>query len=394
MARYGVFLFFLLFVILSMTIFRKDITFDNFRYLMKYLEISPPSVGEEENILNIAVGKDATIGLINDKLVLAEDHSVVSYDLSGRKLLSETVRYQNPTAVQNAQSLLLYDRDGTGLSIYNSFSKVYDKNLPTAIEAVTLSDDGGFAVITREKSYSGGFTVYDNHYKKIYSFMTRTATVTDLCYDGKQKRAACATLDAKDGDFYAELYTFDLTNENEIKASASLTGEMPLSMFCVGDGFALMTDRGLHFYDYDAKETAFCDFEYETPSSLYRFDEFFAVVFKSSLAGTETALRIYDDTGSLLYTQYFKSEPADVHAANGFFYVLEPYTLNILSYDENGFSTRDTIPTDGEYKAVFSLDEEQYLLISSSSVIRRSIAPVETESETESETIPEEKTEK
>lgn len=385
LARYGVLLFLLLFVIFSMTFFRDEITFDNFRYLMKYIEVSPPSMGGEENVLSISGGKNAS-ALLNEKLVLADDGTVVSYDLSGRKLLSESIRYPNPSYVSDDRYMLIYDRDGTGISICNSFSKVCDKTLSTPIESAVLSSDGGFAVITREKSYAGGFAVYDNRYKKVYSFMTRSAAITDLCYDGRQKRAACTALDAQNGDFYVEVYTFDLTNEDDIKAKASLSGELPLSMFCADKNFALMTDRGIHFYDYDANETAFCDFEYETPESIYRFNDFFAVVLKSSLAGTDTTLRLYDYAGTLLFTRRFSSELSAVHAANGYLYVLEPYELNIFSYDTEtdrfGVSELETVAADGEYKAVFSLEDGEYLLLSASSAVHRSVtAPEQTDEE-------------
>lgn len=372
LARYGVLLFFILFLIFSMTFFREEITFDNFRYLMKYLEISPPESGENEALFAFSGGSRA-LGLLNGKPIAVGDGTVTSYDLSGRKLMNESFRYQNPTAVQNDRYLLLYDLDGNGLSIYNSFSKVCDKTLPTAIESAYLSQDGGFAVTTHETSYAGGFCVYDKHYKKIYSFMTRTAAVTDVCYDGDAARAACAAPDAQNGDFYTELYTFDLTKDDDIKAKTALVGEMPLSLFCAGDGFGFMTDRGIHFYDYDANETAFCDFDYETPCALYRFRDSFAVVLKSALAGTETALRFYDYAGTLLYSQYYNSEISAVDAANGFLYVLQPYTLHILTTDENGVSEIETVPTDGEYRAVFSAEESDYLLITANTVSLRSV---------------------
>ena len=373
LARYGVLLFFILFLIFSMTFFREEITFDNFRYLMKYLEVSPPEKDGTENLFSFS-GNGTAVGMLNGKPFSVSDGTVTSYDLSGRKLMTESFHYQNPTAVANGRYLLLYDIDGTGISVYNSFSELYSKNLPTAIESAYLSDDGGFAVVTREKSYAGGFAVYNNRYKKIYSFMTRTAAVTDVCYDGSGNRAACASPDAQNGDFYTEILTFDLNQDDDIKAKATLVGEMPLSMFCAGEHFALMTDRGVHFYDYDANETAFCDFAYETPQAFYRFADSFAVVLKSSLAGTDTALRYYDFSGSLLYSEYYDSDIASVYAADGYLYVLQPHSVHILTRDENGVSLRETVPTDGDVRAVFPVDGEEYLLISSGHVSLRRLS--------------------
>lgn len=369
LARYGVLLLLIGFLLFSMTFYRDDITFDNFRYLMKYLEISPPTLSDGEKSITFSATNDATYLLLGDKPVIQSGKSITSYDTAGRKLLNETISYQNPTVTQNGKYVLVYDLDGFGLSVYNSFSKVCEKKLPTTAEYVYLDENGGFAVITAEKSYAGGFHVYDSNYKKIYAFMTRTASVTDVCCDARRNRAACVTTDARDGDFYAEVFTFDLNNDSEIHASTSIVGEMPLSAFSADDGFIVMTDCGLHVYDYEAVEMNFVDFEYETPDALYRFDDFFAVTLKNSLAGAESTVRFYTYDGTLLYSDYFKSEIAHIHAANGYAYILEPYMLTVLSCNltaDTPITTTDTIAVDGEYKAAFSLPDGEYLLVSSS----------------------------
>lgn len=373
LARYGVLLLLIGFLLFSMTFYREDITFDNFRYLMKYLEISPPALSEGEKSITFSAASDATYLLLGDKPIVQTGNAVISYDTAGRKLLNETISYQNPTVTQNNKYMLIYDLDGFGLSVYNSFSKVCEKKLPTAAEYVYLDNDGGFAVITTEKSYAGGFDCYDSNYKKIYSFMTRTANVTDVCCDTRHKRAACVTTDARDGDYYAEIFTFDLNNDDEIHATTALAGELPLSAFAAADGFVLLTDSGFHCYDYDAVETAFVDFEYETPDALYRFDDFFAVTLKNSLAGAESTVRFYTYDGALLYSDYYKSEIARIHAADGYVYILEPYTLTVLQYAlsaDRPITEVETIDVDGEYKAAFALPEREYLLVSSSGALK------------------------
>ena len=118
LARYGVLLFLLLFVIFSMTFFRDEITFDNFRYLMKYIEVSPPSMGGEENVLSISGGKNAS-ALLNEKLVLADDGTIVSYDLSEvydekEPEVVNTVSISSSTLDAVKEGMLSVTEDGTG----------------------------------------------------------------------------------------------------------------------------------------------------------------------------------------------------------------------------------------------------------------------------------------
>ena len=66
--------------------------------------------------------------------------------------------------------------------------------------------------------------------------------------------------------------------------------------------------------------------------------------------------------------------------------MLEPYALNIFSYDTEadrfGVSELETVAADGEYKTVFSLEDGEYLLLSASSAVRRSVTvPEQTDEE-------------
>lgn len=369
--RYVVLLLLVVFIISAMTFFNQEITSSNFRYLMKYIEISPPDFVGDGASLKIPVHSDANYALLSGKITISDKKQALSYDMNSRKLLDDTHGYKNPMFVDNGKYLLIYDLDGYSLSVYNSFSKVCEKNFETPIEYVYLDEHGGFAVITREKSYAGGVYAYNSNYKKIFSFMTRTASVTDICFDSKKKFLACATTDVKNGEFYSEIFTFDTDNDEEYKGHTEILGELPLSMFCTDDGFALVTEAGTYFFDHNAEKKSFYDFGYDTPDSVYRFPDMFSVKLKSSLGGNEGRVVSFGRKGEAVFDKAFENEIADISAGYGFLYVLCRDGIHIYSYDDEytfvGNKTPDvSYMPEGEYKKIFACDKNEFLLITSS----------------------------
>lgn len=382
LVRYIILIILVLFTVFSITFYSDEITFDNFRYMMKYIEFSPPSAFSGTDNIQFNASSEADFASIGNTLIVTSPKKIVSYDTNGRKILDEDVNYQNLASVSNDKYILLYDLDGYSLSVYNSFSKVFEKTLDTSIDLVYLSDDGAFAVITHEKSYAGGVVVFNSNFKQVFSFMTRSSNITDVCFDGNQNLLACATTDVRDGDFYSEIFTFDITNDENYKSRIELFGEMPLSMFCTGSGFAVMTDAGIHYYDFDGQNKAYVDFEYDTPDSIYRFDNFFAVTLKSALATADTSVKIYDYSGNLLFEKNYASDVSHIDASDSAVYILCQSELDIYGYNSEYIfdTTNKNFYQSGEYKKVFASENNSCFLISSDGAQRISADSVTSES--------------
>ena len=194
--------------------------------------------------------------------------------MSGKKMLDERLTYQNPKAVENGNYLLIYEFGGHNLSIYNSFSKVFEKKFDSPIDYACLSDDGSFAVISCEQNsaYAGGVMAYDARFKHIFSFAHPASAVTDLCFDNKEGLLVCATTDVKNGDFLSEILVFDTkSTDEEVKSTFFLEGELPLNLFCKNDVFGMMTDKGIHFFDSNCNLLSSYDFGHDAPSSIFKF---------------------------------------------------------------------------------------------------------------------------
>ena len=364
--RYLVLVVLVLFAVFSMAIYKNDITFDNFRYLMRYVEFTSPGSSFGDGNISFSASSDSHFAMVDGVLAKTTKKDIVTYDMNGKKLLSEDFSLQNPVAVDNGDYLLIYDFGGTNLYLYNSFSCVFEKKLPNVIDYAYLSDDGAFAVITSEKNYSGGVVAYDSNFKHIFTFMHPASRVTDVCFDGKSGALACATTDVQNGQFLSEILVFDTKSlAEEVKSSTQISGELPLNMFCADENFAVMTDKGIHIFDDECNDVSFFDFGYDTPCAIFRFDDSFAVSLKSAVASTDTKLVLLSYSGQLLLEKNFSSEISHVSKGGDRIFVLDPAELSVYTMSDDGVLQDFSIPHDGSYEKVFPNGSDRYILVSS-----------------------------
>ncbi len=366
LVRYIILMIFVLFTVFSLAFYKNDITFDNFRYLMKFVELSPPGGTVGSGTFTFSADSDTNFAILGKNLVAANGKKIVSYGMNGKKILDEELSFRNPKVVENGEYMLIYEFGGQKLCVFNSFSLVCEKKLDTPISYACLSDDGSFAVITNEKNYAGGVMAYNNKYQHIFSFGHTSSAVTDLCFDGERGILACATTTVRDGDFLSELLVFDTKSEaEEVKSTAFIKGELPLNMFCTKDGFALMTDKGIHFFDDACNPVSNFDFSYDTPSAIYKFDDFFAVTLKSALADTDTTVVVLNYSGKKLYSENFISEISHIEHNADTLFILDTQKLSIYRVNEaNAFSQIENVQHDGRYKKVFGTEDDRYILVS------------------------------
>ncbi len=366
--KYFTYLLLAIFFIGGMFIYRDDITVENFQYLMRYIDIQRPELSETRDEIRFTQQSDAKFCTVKDNIAVITKTSFSIYDFSGKRTFYDNgFSYQNPCFESNDKYVLVYDLYGNSISIYNSFSRLFQKTFSYNIEGVSLSSDGSFTVIASEKGYSGGVLVYNNKFKEIFKFMSRDKMITDACYNPSKKRLVCASTGVRSGSFLTNLYFFNI-NDEEIKNEVSLSSEIPLKLSYTDEGFVLLTSSRIIFYDFNAAVTASYDFEFNTVNSFYMFDNFMAVTLKTAITGTDMQINYYDFGGKLLYSDYRKDTVTDIASSKDKIICLSEkevsvYNYNLKSDGEIFMTEENKFASEGKYKRVFAYGK-YYILIS------------------------------
>ena len=83
--RYLVIVLLLIFVVLAVLFYREDLTVENFRYLMKYVNVKPVTFGSGENAqINFDADSSTVTSSFKEDLIVASKTAVKIYDLSSK----------------------------------------------------------------------------------------------------------------------------------------------------------------------------------------------------------------------------------------------------------------------------------------------------------------------
>ncbi|MBE6637810.1 MAG: hypothetical protein E7618_08440, partial [Ruminococcaceae bacterium] len=167
--KYLVIFFAIVFAITMLTAFGEDINAENFQYLIKDLDLSGlMSDGNFESMV-FSANSDSSFGLYRGELVVVNAGSTELYRPSGVLALRQTNIYYRPMLLTSEQYFLVYDRGDTSrtYSVFNSFAELKTEKFDYPITGASLSDDGSYAIVTRDDSFRGVVKVYDRDFTPV-----------------------------------------------------------------------------------------------------------------------------------------------------------------------------------------------------------------------------------
>ena len=196
LAKYVVFLSLILFIVFMVTGYGEEITVENLRYLLKYMDTQQGSVSENYTDFRYDVVDGADFHLYKGDLVVSGTDGFDIYDINGKHILNAKYEYLNPTLLVSEQYILVYDLGGNSFSLYNSFGLLYEETLNYPIGCASIGDTGNFLIVTRAKEYRSVVYCYNKDFKRIYSWHSSDKYVLSATMDplGPQFVIAASTV--------------------------------------------------------------------------------------------------------------------------------------------------------------------------------------------------------
>ena len=124
--KYGVIVLLVLVLLFFLVGYREDITVENIRYLLKYVNVSPAKIGSADaQSVVFDEGVPSQLGVFRSDLVVVTKNQVSIYDLSAKKGFSDSVSLATPMLSLGDKYFAVYDQGDNYFALYNSFSKIY-----------------------------------------------------------------------------------------------------------------------------------------------------------------------------------------------------------------------------------------------------------------------------
>ena len=292
----------ILFLVFSLLTNYKEITFNNFFYLLKDFSSAADSETSNYQILSYDSDKRQKFAMFRGGIVSASPSSVSVFTTSGRRSLKNNNDYYSPNLVACDKYVLVYDSASSAFSVYNSFSKIYNKKFEDPITDAEFAEDGSFAVATRQADIKTVIYLYGKNIKE-RGYIPQSDYVFDMSLNSTDGRLATLAYDVGVGTGQTVVTIYDVASSSSAKTlfEISIDGEFPFSCAYLENGeLAVVTNRSIRIFDQKFKQSKNESF-YEADVSAFNVSKNGAVAVASS--GSVRTVYAFDSKGNLVYNK-------------------------------------------------------------------------------------------
>ncbi len=216
------------------------------------------------------------------------------FSATGRQICNEQIDYLRPVMKASSKYVVLYDEGTRNYSVFNSFTKVYNGECDYTISSVDVSDNGYYAIVTKDIEYNSSVEVYNSNFKLVNRYLKNDYVIgTDI----NNNNVLIATLGVdSNGNYLTELIV-GTHGQSEVDAQAYVEKHFPLECGLTDDGFYLLSKEALLFFD--SNGNVISQFEYKDKHlSLFSVDTKGALLlFKEDSMNKEYLALVVDKSG-------------------------------------------------------------------------------------------------
>ena len=296
------------FLVMSLITNFKEITYDNFFYLIK--DFSNAVDIEQSDYDTVSYTSDSRhfFALYRGGLVVVNPSNLAVYTATGRNTMQTTSQFSSPCVESSGKYFIVYDTSGTSFSIYNSFSRIYSESFEYPVTDACFAENGSLAVITKDISHKSLVHIYDKNFKKKFT-VPSDRYAFDVAVNSSYDRMAICYYSIGDGSGLSEVCVRKLSDMEEL-ANISINGEFLLTCgFLSEERFAVITDRSIRIYDKNFDEWETYEYSTATVSGYYLGEDGVAVAYTEN---SKNITIVFDKSGKLLYNETISDNIKDI----------------------------------------------------------------------------------
>ncbi len=361
--RYIIAIIFIIFVIFAVFSYREDLTVENFRYLMKYVNVKPVTFGSGENAqINFDADSSTVTSSFKEDLIVASKTAVKIYDLSSKEILSSDAVLMRPAISTGEKYFAVYDLGANYVGIYNSFSKLWDTESDYPVYDVALDEKGNFCIVTASKGYTSAVKVYNGSFENMFNWRSadKYAIAADICHDEGTYLAVATLRGNTSGDMVSSLVLLSTDNASPL-ATLDFEGEMVVDVAFNSKGRAvLLTDKAIRFTDTSGKVLSETYFNSGAVRKFETSGEYTLLLINENLVGKNHTLIIFDADGNTYMEKTVTTEITDTALSESFAFILGVEDITVVDIENK---KTKTYPSERSYRSVELFDDENVYLV-------------------------------
>ena len=365
--RYLCIILVVLFAIYSLSFHASEISIENFRYMLKFINLGDEAEAPVGNLIAFD-GSAGNRGIsFKGDLAVLNENGITITGWDSEIILRDTFSTDHPKVTENGINLFCYDLGGKDLRIYNSYSLISKISYDYPIYWFAASENGGFAVVSSAKGYRSAVYVYDKEYRLLYSKMLSDKYVDFVDISASGKEFITASHYSDNGNLVTLVTKSSVESEQPL-FEQQFVGEIPLGLYYTESGYCLITSDAMRMFDNENNLTCTISFAGRSLLSGRVFGDraLLSYSLEGLSGGTESVL--YSIGGEILFSHKNDRAVSDTTVIGNTFYALSPGTLAICDM-VTGENKTYTIPTsysslvpDGERIILFSENQAEYFI--------------------------------
>ena len=217
-----------LFLIISFATNFREITYENFFYLLK--DFSSAFEIETTAYETLSYDSDSRhfFALYRGGLTVVNPSNLSVFTATGRRTVKTASSFSSPCVVSSDKYFVVYDTAGTEMAIYNSFSRIYKETFEYPISGADFDDDGNLAIITRDTDHKSLVHVYNDNFKRMFTVPSSTKYAFDVAMNSHSDRLAIAYYGIGDGSGRTEIVFYSVSTDPQEIDAITVDGEFLL----------------------------------------------------------------------------------------------------------------------------------------------------------------------
>ncbi|MBE6632161.1 MAG: WD40 repeat domain-containing protein [Ruminococcaceae bacterium] len=322
-----------LFIVAMISVFKSEITVENFKYFMKYLDTSSGEYNGGYKDINYNDTAVLKTDIFKDEYVVVDEDSANLYTMYGINTYSANHNCDNPFLVCSDKYYLVYDLSGNNYSVYNAFSQLYTEELDYPISGAAMADNGMYAIVTKDAEFRSAIRLYDNNFKLV-SRILKDKYVIDVEFSDDGSKLLIVSIYDSDGEWFTEIISMDPYSDKE-GSKLTIEDKMGVTGNVYADGsFSVLCNSSILFFDTEGNQINEFSFGHDIPVTCSSSEDYTILVFNSNILGNESTVYIFDNVGTLRSTKIFNGKINGISVYGDMFYFLmhtELYSFDLAN---------------------------------------------------------------
>jgi len=301
---------FLLYVA-AVAVFASDsITTENLAYLVRDFGTAADEGSRDFGRIVYNGTSDTSFSWFRGGLAVCGTDSYRYFDKNGLAVVADPLNWSNPVPVAGEKYMLVYDLGGTGWAVYNQLTQIVSREADERIIAADIARDGSVVMVTRSRDTRYVVSLYNAAFNRtMLSYKDSYVLAAAVSGDGEQFLVASVRPSSTDFDCEIELIR---RGEDTPLTKDVLSHAMPLMARATENGFIVLCDSAVHYYDTYGVRQKSVSLSGMTLKYADIVSGRTALVGQVNALGSEHRVMVLDQGGEILYDQVLRQRAAGV----------------------------------------------------------------------------------